>query len=83
MLHPREQSLSDTTLTVNERAGGVCPSYFSRRSHQVPSNWPSPVSRFLAQPAKASSNTVPSNLKPTSTHHVLPRRTSGGGTVAA
>lgn len=44
-----EVALSDTKLTSLESAGGVCPSYFGdRRQHQVPSDWPSPVLRFMA-----------------------------------
>ncbi len=45
--HPRETQLSATELTPAETAGSICRSYFDRRSHQVPANWPSPISRFM------------------------------------
>jgi hypothetical protein len=49
MFNSLEVALSDTKLTSLESAGGICPSYFGdRRQHQVPSDWPSPVLRFLA-----------------------------------
>ena len=49
MFNSLEVALSDTKLTSIESAGGICPSYFGdRRQHQVPSDWPSPVLRFMA-----------------------------------
>jgi hypothetical protein len=50
-----ELPLSHTTLTATEACGGVCPSYYgSRRQHQIPADWPSPLLRFMA-PARAAS----------------------------
>jgi hypothetical protein len=65
-LTTNEQQLSTTRLSLTESCGGVCPSYFgSRRQHQVPADWPSPILRFMA-PARPSP-------KPSS-HHPLPFR---------
>lgn len=80
-----EQSLSTTVLTATEASGGVCPSYFgSRRQHQVPADWPSPILRFLApatgpnggpspRPARLASMSRP--FKPATRQH----RHRGGG----
>ena len=37
-----EQQLSATALTPAAEAG-----YFDRRQHQLPRDWPSPITRFL------------------------------------
>ena len=64
--HLREQSFSTTRLSTAAESGVVAGSYFSKRQHQVPRDWPSAVSRFLdrgpARPApkpSAASRPIP------------------------
>ena len=54
-------------LTFAEKSGGVAASYFERRSHQVPRDWPSAVSRFLSCPTHPAP-------KPSSASQPMPRR---------
>lgn len=45
--HLREHQLSGISLTESESSGAVATSFFERRRHMLPHDWPSPVSRFL------------------------------------
>lgn len=46
--HVRETQLSALAMSDSESAGNVAASYFDRRSHRAPHDWPSPLLRFLA-----------------------------------
>lgn len=65
-VHP-EQTLSTTKLTLAAEAGEVSTTYFDRRYHQLPADWPSSISRFLdGGPRKLS-------LKPSAASRPCPR----------
>jgi hypothetical protein len=85
-----EQSLSSTDLSVSEAGGGVAASYFQGRRHALPHSWPSPILRFLADPASVSSpNRRPSSSAPRPSASSRPRptlrqrRSQGGDSTAA
>jgi hypothetical protein len=54
-------------LTFAEKSGGVAASYFERRNHMLPRDWPSAVSRFLSP----STDSAP---KPSAASQPMPRR---------
>lgn len=43
----REQSITATRLSAAAETGSVASTYFDRRHHQLPADWPSPITRFL------------------------------------
>lgn len=56
-----------SSLTFAEKTGGVAASYFDRRQHQVPRDWPSAISRFLAPASRPAP-------KPSAASQPMPRR---------
>ncbi len=62
-----EIALSQVHLSHAEESGGVAGSYFERRNHQLPRDWPSAVSRFMA-PANRPAP------KPSAASQPMPRR---------
>ncbi len=67
--HPREHQLSGLDLSPSEAAGAIESSFWERRRHRLPQDWPSAVSRFFDRPC--SSQVVPP------IHHRLPDSTRG------
>jgi len=55
------------SLTFAENSGGVAASYFERRQHQVPRDWPSAISRFMSPASRPAP-------KPSATSLPIPRR---------
>jgi hypothetical protein len=68
MITIHEQQLSSMRLNSREASGGVAASYFERRHHQLPRDWPSAVSRFLD---RGPGRNLP---KPSAASQPLPRR---------
>lgn len=78
-----ELHLSSQHLTNLETAGGFNQVYFGdRRQHQVPSDWPSPVLRFMAPRhdtanARQTIRPLPSARRPFSMTGPAKRRAQG------
>lgn len=62
--HHRESQLSGLSLSDSESSGAVEASYFHRRHHMVPRDWPSAILRFSDRPRS------PQSIPPS--HHQLP-----------
>jgi hypothetical protein len=64
----REMQLSTLALSSAELSGAIESTFFDRRRHQLPHDWPSPIERFLHRP--------PSPQAKPPAHHPLPLRPS-------
>jgi len=81
-------SLSGTALTSREASGGLAIDLgmVPARRHQVPSDWPSPILRFLDNESSscrpATSSTRPSSPSRPSKPAARLRRPAGGDSLA-